>query len=488
MRIKDIYPFTAIQLNEFNMSPSSLRMLASKINATAGMEFEMIVPGISINGRLDDYYDSEPDYSYDERPNSIDDVIRFFDEGGQSGRNALRDVKDKLENEYLDWLGDKQNDDWALEKEEVVTAYFRDADPAASDDEIQASVDTAIGVSNRHYRSAYEDWNNTWHDDNHNDTTEREWIRDNYNSMRPIENSFGVSWPYYTEHTRDDEGDLDIAYLADEFSTMIGRPVNHDGGDAHRAKREANTYIIEPDGSLQPDNRDESGLEFVSPPLPFKQLLLDLVKIKAWATSSSMKCYTNDSTGLHINVSLPEYSIQKLDYIKLALLMGNEHIIASFGREGNTYAKSAMGIIKQKMRDSPADVAAVLGRMKEHLSEFATKAIHSGNTQKYTTINTHDGYIEFRAPGGDWLNKYYDKIEPTLLRYVVALDAALDPTKYRQEYLKKLYQLLGPKDINDPIAYFARFTAGELSVNGLKSLLKNVKLQRDATKKPGTIG
>ena len=72
--------------------------------------------------------------------------------------------------------------------------------------------------------------------------------------------------------------------------------------------------------------------------------------------------------------------------------------------------------------------------MRNGMEQLASKAIHSGTTDKYTSINTKDGYIEFRSPGGDWLNQNFDKIENTLLRFTVALSAAMDPEAYRQEY------------------------------------------------------
>jgi hypothetical protein len=40
---------------------------------------------------------------------------------------------------------------------------------------------------------------------------------------------------------------------------------------------------VEPDSSLDPDDSDDQGLEFVSPPLPIEELLSDLNKVKAWA-------------------------------------------------------------------------------------------------------------------------------------------------------------------------------------------------------------
>jgi hypothetical protein len=98
---------------------------------------------------------------------------------------------------------------------------------------------------------------------------------------------------------------------------------------------------------------------------------------------------------------------------------------------------------------------------------------------KYTSINPKEGYVEFRSPGGDWLNEDIGKLTNTLLRFVVALDAALDPQKYRQEYLKKLYQLLQPKSEEDPLAIFAKYSAGALPKSALKSFIKQSQLIRN---------
>ena len=156
----------------------------------------------------------------------------------------------------------------------------------------------------------------------------------------------------------------------------------------------------------------------------------------------------------------------------------DNYVLDQFGRLGNTYAKSAMGMIKDRVAQRPEDAAAMLQKMKTGLGELATKIIHSGSTSKYTSINTKDGYIEFRSPGGDWLNENFDLIETTLLRFVVALDAAMDPAKYRDEYLKKLYAVLKPKDQNDTLSYFAKFAAGELPKAALKSFIKQAQLER----------
>jgi hypothetical protein len=160
-------------------------------------------------------------------------------------------------------------------------------------------------------------------------------------------------------------------------------------------------------------------------------------------------------------------------------LLGDDYVLQEFGREANTYCKSALEQVKDNIRENPSDAKLLLDRMKSGLNDYASKIIHSGATSKYTSINTKDGYIEFRSPGGDWLDTDIPKIENTLLRFVVALDAAVDPQKYRKEYLKKFYKLLEPsKDNTDTIQYFAKYAAGELPKSALRSFVKQAQVER----------
>jgi hypothetical protein len=206
-----------------------------------------------------------------------------------------------------------------------------------------------------------------------------------------------------------------------------------------------------------------------------------LNKVKKWADLNG--CYTNKSTGLHINISVPNYGMDRLDYLKLTILLGDEHVLREFGRMGNTFCKSALGKVQDRVRQQPDDAKALLDKMKEHLDAAATKAIHSGSTDKYTSINTKDNRVEFRSPGGDWLGEYKadpGKLVNTMLRMVVALDAALDPDKYRQEYQTKLYKLLSANSKgDDTIKYFSEYVAGKIPKAALRSFVKQAQLERD---------
>lgn len=516
-------------LFEINMSPTNLKKLAAQTGALAGMEFEMIVPGAS---RGDDSGELEPDFDSDERARSFSDIEEFFNDGDYNSRGEVRRLIEKLQEAYWEWESEKIDNDWANDGEDYLRDWINNNEWIQEDkvrEHLEAmgldeeGIDAAVEAYNKSptytksselkaAREADENYNNyieadraadeeleelvstEWNDrgsmhdsafdeyreENGGTADEGDFLEDaRYRYMSDIANEFGITWPYWSGGASD--GGDSIESVAGEFREAIGRKVNW-SASYHGGKREPNTYVVEPDGSLIPDDSDDAGLEFVSPPLPIDDMISDLNKVKAWADQRG--CYTSKAakTGLHINVSVPGFDNDKLDYVKLALLLGDEYVLNQFGRLGNSYAASAMGIIKERIAQRPEDAAAMLQKMKTGLGELATKVVHSGSTSKFTSINTKTGYIEFRSPGGDWLDANFDKIETTLMRFVVALDAAMDPEKYRDEYLKKLYAVLKPKDQNDTLGYFAKFAAGELPKAALKSFIRQAQLERNKVK------
>jgi hypothetical protein len=499
MRYKQIKPLVEQTLTEVNMSPTSLRQLASKINAKAGMEFEMIVPNAA---DPDEDYDSEPDYEMDERVTSIDDACNFFEDGDINGRREIQQLRQSMEEDFHTWQTEQLDDDWQrggleylfkflkenLTDDEVCDELGIEADedgnyPEIGSEEYAKLAEKSFEEHDGHYDGAREEFDDEYRDTDYDDS---EWLRDQgYRRMTDVANNYDIAWPYYTDSYSGNGRTPEE--IGEDFGRAIGRPVNA-ATSYHGARREEGHYVVEPDGSLEGKSSDDTGLEFVSPPLPIGELLSDLQKVKKWADSEG--CYTGADyhTGLHINVSVQGYTLAKLDYVKLALLMGDEYVLKEFDRLSNNYCKSALGIIKDTIKRNPNTAREALDKMKQHVNVAASKAIHAGSTNKFTSINTKDGYIEFRSPGGDWLNEFYDKIEPTLLRFVVALDAAIDENKYKQEYLKKLYKLLAPSGDKSTIEYFAKYVAGDLPKAALKSFVRQAQRERNPNKDGGEQG
>jgi hypothetical protein len=485
------------ELFEINMSTGSLRREAAKTGAIAGMEFEMIVPNVEGG----DDGDWEADYSQDQGVSSIQDVYDFFYDGDYNSRGDATRLRDKMTDEYYEWLSEAFDTRWDSDEFEFVYNYLVEN---ASADEIAEILGTEPDENGEYPdpnkqsrvdatdKVIEEGYGNYWYDQaresaqedfNQNADLESDWLESrDLNTMQDIEGEYDISWPHWEQQGG---GEASIQDIAQEFENAIDRPVqasgNYHSGSVRRPSPTAQHYVVEPDGSLEADDSNDVGLEFVSPPLPIDDILSDLNKVKQWAKVYG--CYTNDSTGLHINISVPNYSRENLDFVKLALLMGDEYVLDLFGRAGNTYAKPAIKMVRDQVRQKPDEAERLLNKMKGNLDSLASKAIHSGVTSKYTSINTKDGHIEFRSPGGDWLDQNFDQIENTLLRFTVAMSAALNPEAYREEYLKKLYKLLTQDQKgDDTIRYFSEYVAGKIPAAALRSFVKQARLERKLKK------
>ena len=469
------------ELFELKMSPTNLAKMAKNIDARAGMEFELIVPGVE---NEEEEYESEPDYDMDESfPTGrgwAQEVVNFFMNGDYgSGRREVQSQIDRLQERYWDWKSD-QFDDWFSNNRDVFYNTVRDEmsqQDDESDDEFEARVRDVIDNGGDELETAMDRMREEFDSEDQWD----EFLSDeDISTMLDFANQYNLSWPYYSEPEYN-SGGASIDAVADDFSQAIGRPANA-ASSYHGGRREAGHYVVEPDGSLQGD-RGETGLEFVSPVLTVPEMLEDIDKVAKWARQ--VGAYTNDSTGLHMNVSVPDQ--QNLDYVKLAMFLGDDYVLEQFGRAGNSYAKSALKKIKATAASNPDRVEEMMRQFQSGLNQLASKMIHTGSTEKFTSINNRDGWIEFRGPGGDWLGSDLGPVKNTLLRAVVALDVATKPEEFKQEYYKKLYKTLNPKGDDDSIQYFARYAAGELPQSALKSFIRQIQTKRQIGKdKPGT--
>jgi hypothetical protein len=484
------FNLTEDELFELKMSPTNLKRMAAETGAIAGIEFEMYVPGAAEAD--EDEYGSEPDYEMDESfPTGRgyqSEVIDFF-RGGDGGnpRSTIQRALDVLSEDYWSWK-DENFEEWLIDNDSLLDDYLRQELPQ-EDDESDEKYIERLGSNDRESEQARERAMEQTREEYQNEDQFEEFLQDNdIRSMSDFGNNYDLEWPYYN-YPESGGGNIDINDVASDFQSVIQRPVKT--GSYHSgAGSQTNNYRIEPDGSLtDPENPEDGGLEFISPPLPLDEMLSDLEKVVKWAARND--CYTNSSTGLHMNVSVPGFALNKLDYVKLAIFLGDEYVLEQFGRAGNTYCASAMEKIRSIAKTQPDKVKTMLQQMQGSLSAMASKIVHTGTTSKYTSINTQDGYIEFRSPGGDWLGEYAadpGKITNTLLRFTVALDVAMKPEAFRQEYMKKLYKTLSLGENNDTIQFFARYAAGDLPQSALKSFVRQAQIQRKAKKLlPGAI-
>lgn len=526
------------QLDELRMNPSTLRQFAKSPEAQgimAGFEAELVFTGLGGEPEYDE--DPEPDMDADERCRSLDQVVEFFENDeygyGLSTRQA-ENLRESLDEKYYEWHDEQMYNAFRNEQEDLIKKAIEEDDfdwgdeirkqldmMGLSDSEIKEAikqgteapvfnrsseqqayaethpgyqryleakeqaegllddlVQDSISSQDKHYDYALDEFRDSYYIDDDSGFFEDVGLR----WMSDVAEEFSLMWPVITYTGQSNEGGFsedNAEKLADDLHEKLGVRTKVSSG-YHSAKRDDVTWIFEPDSSLDADDSDNMPVEIVSPPMPLLDCLDKMQQFFEWAESNG--AYSNSSTGFHMGVSLPIRG-GDVDYVKLALFLGDEHVLESFGRASNHYAEAAMKKIKTRVRGNREAVAGALDLMKHNLLELAQKALEISNAGfgKYTSINPQGAvtgpdpskrkgakYIEFRSAGGTNYFEDIAKLQNTLMRYAQAMYIASRPDLERNEYYKKLYKLIAPKEGDPALDLFARFATGEISSEELK--------------------
>jgi hypothetical protein len=535
------------ELDEVKMSPGTLEKFANSDAAEgirAGFEAELIFR--DTQGDNEDEYDMEPDYDADERAYSIQQVIEFFsndDWGYGLSDRQIRSLENELDETYMNWRDEQMISDFRNDAEDLIREVLLDETPLserihiyltdseqmsdkeadkiiaagadapkfntskdqsayaaenpyyqayldaadAAELELDESVEYSVSQQDEYWDQALDDYRDNYSgdDDSFFSDVGLRWMSD-------IANNFGLDWPYMTSGNNRNNGSRSWDEIGAELQQVVDMPVVV-SDNYHSTSRRPGQWIIEPDGSLSPDDRSEEvGLEIVSPPMPLLTAIEKLRQVTDWANDpNGGNAYTNGSTGLHMGVSLPTMKSEDatddigIDYVKLILFMGDKYVQQQFGRSANNFCASALGKLQQNIRGKRSDPAGVIELLRHGLTELAYRELQKGvGTSKYTSAHIQDGYIEFRSPGGDWLAKSDEEIgilENTMLRFARAMAIAGDPSAERQEYAKKLYKLVTQdnEQYADQLRLFSEFSAGTINKEQLKKQWADSVLRKE---------
>ena len=519
-------------LDEVRMAPADLKRFAASPAAEgirAGFEAELV-----FTGRGEPELEMEPDYHYDERAYSISQVIEFFsnDEAGLGmSQNRANRLERELDESYMEWHDEQLRSEFQDEQHSLI----RDAKLARMDmderilnvltetdgfteEEADAIVDlhwqqTRQGLKGSEMTDQQIDWRSKYNEAKRtaeavledevqesidsNDDIYQQVLDEFRNSfelddsnffsdiglryMSDVANNYNLSWPYITQ-TGGEGGwsDENAKILADSLAKKLG-VTTRASTNYHSAARDDSTWILEPDTSLEPDDESNMAIEIITPPMPLAECLTKMEQFFAWA--DSMGAYANESTGFHMGVSLPDDKNAGVDFTKLVLFLGDEHVLKQFERDANTYCRSAMQKIRNRVEHHPERAGDALNLMRNHMMELAHRTIvDNSGFGKYTSVNPKGNYIEFRSAGNTNYFEDIDQLKNTLLRYARAMSIASDPAAERKEYGKKLYKLLAPSRPDPAMALFSKFAAGELSQDELKTQWAELALIKEKNK------
>ena len=477
-------------LDEAEMTPKAFQdFLASPLvtGMKMGFELESIIRGVR------DYpEEQEDDYGYDERVTDIEGIIDFFSGGdGYNGERELKTLRNDLYDDFMQWQDAEfdeyfRTDEAQTDLKEFIREYLEEKDYTDRQQRLEfdnAEEGKVSDVYAEAEMSGIEKLRDEWND---NDSASWEKYCDvmDMNYMSDVKNKY-EHYLYWPHTSYSDEEYLNVDWVADSLydETKIEAWASDSYHSTSRSSaQEKGKWIIEPDSSIDTDESDEAGLEFISPALEIPEAIKQMQQVLEFIREHG---YTNTSTGLHINISVPDYNVDKLDYVKLAIFLGDRHVLTQFDRLSNHYCDGAYKKIGAKVQQMKGDeLKAVMNKMKEGLTLAASKIIHTGYTNKYTSINTKEGYIEFRGPGGDYLDKSPEELANTALRMALALRIATDPEMYKKEYQKRLYKVLTDADEKDDIVKFKDYVAKYQSADKetRSYIIQTIQAERESRK------
>lgn len=459
-------------LFEVNMSPGVLRGYLSTEFAQScivGFEFELVVPGLEdIAG-----HNSGNDLSKNQAfPTGEDWKAQAFAWlVGGSKPSALKWINtqlNKFEKEFHEWQFVEFKDYLQrLPGKKAIKAIVTKL-RAASGGDTPELITSSIQAGDNYYTAAVTEVKAKYFAKNANMAKFIQILP--IATMQDFCDEMALLYPYKHQY----KAKTTIKKVADNFAQVTKLKVAS-SKTYHNLDREPGLWIFEPDTSIKDPSIQGAGVELVSPPMPLAQGLTALDTVWSWCQSKLVT--TNESTGMHINVSIPNHATANIDYIKLILFLGDEYVLKTFGREANEYTQALVKVMKKNL-NGRIDIDSFMETIKRGINKIAQSVFRKNlvyTSDRYVTVNIKENYIEFRSAGGNYLTKK-DLIVNTLARYIRALSLAVDPNAETEEYGKKLYKLTRSVIIDDPNSIndiFVKFAAGQISQQRMKLALTN---------------
>jgi hypothetical protein len=156
MKFDELIQPAPLVLDEVRMGKSDLNLFADSPEAEgimAGFEAELCFRGLGDSEP--DYDNPEEDMDSDTQADSIDEICEFFDDGDYNGRLTIRELRERMTEQYLEWRIERLDELWSDVEEETVKDYIEensfDHDDAIreylqdtlelSDEQVEAAID-----------------------------------------------------------------------------------------------------------------------------------------------------------------------------------------------------------------------------------------------------------------------------------------------------------------------------------------------------------
>ena len=453
-------------LFEINFNSKQLARDALNSNVKCGFEAETAWEGIapSDDGDSDwlyeyNWYDIEDFLLDQEGRSAVDDINtgydEFIDEQAMDREYDIVDemVREREEDEsYLEDYVNEELAEWEIE--EYRDNYLEDMD----DDQKEEYEDWDIINWGRQYTEEerlddYKEWLADGIRDN-GEAMERayEEAKDDYDIDSWANSEYG-SWSsclseygYYLTNPDAGGGLEAVADVVSYWARNNSQFDNIEYGEYHSTGGGIDYWRVETDSSIDADYG--TGAEIISPVYSTpKQMLKEMKSL--FDIFDDEGADTNGSTGLHVTMSYAGKSNRdEPNRLKLALLLGDKYLLSTFGREGNSYAKSQVEQLQKmsaELKRDPSNTQNVQNIEKILEKGISRDKFSSINFKGDTDRETGNELIEFRIGGGSDYHDKFDTITKAVIRYAATLNAAYTDD-YQADYAKALFRMINKID------------------------------------------
>ena len=468
----------AEQLFEINFNQKSIAQEALKLPIKCGFEAETSWEGV-YGGSEDE------DWLYEYNWYDIEDFIR-----DQEGSRSVSEIEES----YNEWISEKAYDmegdiieDLVSEREED-EYYLNDyIEQELSEDDIDEYKERILDDLPEEDQDEYADWDflnwgrqyveeellgeyKDWLRDIIRDEGEAmdrafdearseydidTWASDEYGSWNNALSEHGI---YLSNPDGEGGGQDEVAGYVRDWAEDNSVTDEVQAGEYHAGYGDTKQsyWRVEGDPSISTGG---TGSEIISPVYKTPKAMLDEMK-SLFDFLDDNNVETNSSTGLHVTMSWngePDAPMDdsgrrqgdEANKVKMAVLLGDKYLLSTFGREGNTYAKSQYDNLKRMGADlkaNPDNTKNIKAIEKVLAKGISGEKYSSINFKGDTDRDSSNELIEFRIGGGYDYHQDFDNCAKAVIRYATIMSAGYSNEKFNRDYAKALFSFINKLD------------------------------------------
>lgn len=273
----------------------------------------------------------------------------------------------------------------------------------------------------------------------------------------------------------DEAADLIMGWTSSHSKFSEVRAGDYHSGSTDTQTQDQSYWRVEEDGSL-----GDNGVEIISPVYSTpREMIREMFSLFKYFEENNVE--TDNSTGLHVTMSMADENAGDMNKLKLAMLLGDQYLLDQFDRRDSNYTQSQMDRIENYINDLEDSIESAenIKAIEDIISlGLRTDKFSSINFQNKTNTVGND-LVEFRIAGNEDYHSDTNKVAKTVVRYAATLQAAYDPEAYKNDYIKAIQKLVAKVKDGVTDKELKNTLGGKIPTTPLAQVIKELSFRSD---------